>query len=104
MLSSASRVARPTMPPVLSFIQLQRYGDRWSYPVDVVTVDQFPQRARHAKLQAPVRPVSFLIGGGVDNDDHTKRIMREVYKVPKAIHSLMKLSVENVNGRPASSN
>jgi hypothetical protein len=104
MLSSASRVARPTMPLVLSLTQLQRYGDRWIYPVDVVTVDQFPQRARHAKLLAPVRPVSFLLGGGIDKDDHTKRIMREVCKVPNSIHSLMKLSVENVDGRSASSN
>jgi hypothetical protein len=104
MLSSAERTARPTMPLVISHTQLLRYGDRWRYPVDVVTVDQFPQRARHAKLQARVRPVSLLPGGTVYNDDHAKRIMREVRKIIDPSHLLMKPSVENVDGRPSSSN
>jgi len=78
MLSSAERTDRTRMPLIFSDIQLAGYGNSWNYPVDVVTVDQFPPRARHAKLQAPVRPVSSLLGGSIGNDDRTKRIMREV--------------------------
>jgi hypothetical protein len=78
MLSSAERPPRPAKPPVHSSFQLLRYGERWFHPVDVVTVDQFPPRAGHAKMHARVRPASVLLGEAPRDNDRTKRVMREV--------------------------
>jgi hypothetical protein len=78
MLSSAERPSRPAKPPVHTSYQLLKYGERWNNPVDIVTVDQFPPRAGHAKMNARVRPASVLLGEASREDDRMKRIMREV--------------------------
>jgi hypothetical protein len=78
MLSSAERILRPPKPPVLNDISLIRYGDLLRFPIDVVTVSQFPRRAAHAKLKESVRPAANLTSVHSTHDDRTKRIMREV--------------------------
>ena len=78
MLHSAERPFRPTMPPVMSDIKLREYGNMLLYPIDVVTVDRFPRRAAHAKLQQSVKPAATSLGEAHSNDDRLKRIMREV--------------------------
>ncbi|PVF92994.1 hypothetical protein CPB86DRAFT_142196 [Serendipita vermifera] len=78
MLSSAERPSRPRKPLVTSNYQLLRYGDKRDNPIDVVTVDQFPPRAGHAKIHARVRPASSFLGETPRDDENTKRIMREL--------------------------
>jgi len=76
MLSSAERPPRPPQPPVLHDIMLDQY-DAQRFPVDVVTISQFPHRAAHVKLQQGVKPAN-LVSAGPTHDGRTKRIMREV--------------------------
>jgi hypothetical protein len=78
MLSSAERTPRPPKPPVLLDILLHQYGNTLNFPVDVVTISQFPRRAPHKKLQQSVKPAAKLISASPTHDDRTKRIMREV--------------------------
>ena len=78
MLSSAERIIRPPKPPVLGDFALNRYGDLLLFPIDVVTVSQFPRRAAHAKLMERVKPAANLTPVHFAHDDRTKRIMREV--------------------------
>jgi hypothetical protein len=81
MLSSAERTSRPPYPPVLHDVVLGMYGNTLRFPVDVVTISQFPHRAAHTKLQQSVKPASNSISSGPTNDDRTKRIMREVSRL-----------------------
>lgn len=81
MLSSAERPPRPPKPLVNSNYQLSRYGNRWEYPVDIVTVVEFPPRAEHAKINARVRPATLLLSEKPRSDEYTKRIMRELLAV-----------------------
>jgi len=78
MLSSAERIPRPPKPLVLNDFALIRYGDLLLFPIDVVTVSQFPRRAAHAKLMESVKPAANLTSVHSTHDDRTKRIMREV--------------------------
>ena len=79
MLSSAERTPSLPNPPVLHDFTLQRYGNIVAYPVDVVTISQFPHRAPHEKLQQSVKPVKPEVKlASPTHDDRTKRIMREV--------------------------
>jgi len=78
MLSSAERTPRSPKPPVLHDIGLGQYGNTLHFPIDVVTISQFPRRAEHVKLQESVKPASNLISARPTHDDRTKRIMREV--------------------------
>jgi hypothetical protein len=78
MLSSAERTPRLSKRPVLHDITLHQYGNTLDFPVDVVTISQFPHRAPHAKLQQSVQPAAKLTSTGPTHDDRTKRIMREV--------------------------
>ena len=79
MLSSAERTPRLSKPPVLHDIMLHQYGNTLAFPVDVVTISQFPHRAPHEKLQQSVKPAAKLIPASLTHDDgRTKRIMREV--------------------------
>ena len=78
MLSSAERTQSLPKPPVLHDFQLHRYGNTLNFPVDVVTISQFPHRAPHVKLQQNVKPAAKLISASPTNNDRTKRIMREV--------------------------
>ncbi|KAJ7472928.1 hypothetical protein B0H11DRAFT_1919124 [Mycena galericulata] len=78
MLSSGDRPVRERKPLVSTQKQLQAYGNYREYPIEIVTVDQFPPRAKHKKLKQPVKSAatSFVTRGG--GDDRMKRIMREV--------------------------
>ncbi len=78
ILSSAERTPRLSKPPVLHDIALRRYGNTLDFPVDVVTISQFPHRAPHKKLQQSVKPAAKSISASPSHDDRTKRIMREV--------------------------
>jgi ubiquitin-protein ligase len=78
MLSSAERTPRLSKRPVLTDTTLRQYGNTLDFPVDVVTISQFPHRAPHAKLQQSVQPAAKLTSGSPTHDDRTKRIMREV--------------------------
>jgi len=78
MLSSAERTARPPKPLVTYDYTFNLYGRTLDYPVDVVTIAKFPNRAAHAKLLQSVRPAARLNSTTHTHDDRTKRIMREV--------------------------
>ena len=78
MLSSAERSARPPKPLVAYDHTFNLYGRTLDYPVDVVTITEFPNRAAHAKLLQSVRPAARLNSTAHTHDDRTKRIMREV--------------------------
>jgi hypothetical protein len=51
-------------------------GNTLQFPIDIVTISQFPSRAAHTKLQETVKPAANLTA--TPGDDRTKRIMREV--------------------------
>ena len=78
MLSSAERIPRPSKPPVLNDIALRRYGNTLDFPVDIVTISQFPHRAPHEKLQQSVKPAAKLVSASPTHDNRTRKIMREV--------------------------
>jgi hypothetical protein len=79
MLSSAERPLRSTQPPVLTSNTLRHYGSSFFFPVDIVTITQFPHRAPHVKLDQGVKPAANLVStSSVTNDSRIKRIMREV--------------------------
>ncbi|KAF8813008.1 hypothetical protein BYT27DRAFT_7181963, partial [Phlegmacium glaucopus] len=78
MLSSAERTPRLSKRPVLHGNMLRRYGNTLDFPVDVVTISQFPHRAPHAKLQQSVQPAAKLTSASPTHNDRTKRIMREL--------------------------
>lgn len=78
MLSSAERTARPPKPLVAYDYTFGLYGRTLDYPVDVVTITKFPNRAAHAKLLQIVRPAARLSSTAHTHDDRTKKIMREV--------------------------
>ncbi|KAJ7735835.1 hypothetical protein DFH07DRAFT_967025 [Mycena maculata] len=78
MLYSGERPFRPAKPVVYTEMQLQPYENFRSYPIDIVTADQFPPRAEHRKLKQRVKFATVSVthpGGG---DDRMKRIMREI--------------------------
>jgi len=78
MLSSAERTLRLPKPPVMHNIAFRRYGNTVDFPVDIVTISQFPHRAPHAKLEQSVQPAAKLTSASHTHDDRTRRIMREV--------------------------
>jgi len=78
MLSSAERISRPMKPFVLSDFRLREYASFVNYPVDTVTISQFPARAAHKKLQMSVKPAANMASPTYSYDIRTRRIMREV--------------------------
>lgn len=83
MLSSAERIPRAPMPVVNFAPYFRVYGNTAVHPIDVVTVDRFPQRKPHVRLTQMVLPVAKIGGNDamIGNDDRMKRIMREVSHV-----------------------
>jgi len=96
MLSSAERTPRLPKPPVLHDIALRRYGNTLDFPVDIVTISQFPHRAPHVKLQQSVKPAK-LISASPTHDDRTKRIMQEVGRCCPSFASADFPSVESAH-------
>ena len=78
MLSSAERAPRSIDR---RFLSLDPFESTSRYPIDIITADQFPQRADHSRLKEHVEPASFMAAkpaaGGLGND-RMKRIMQEV--------------------------
>ncbi|TFK70123.1 hypothetical protein BDN72DRAFT_896704 [Pluteus cervinus] len=78
MLNSAERPKISAMPAVWSMQSLRNYASVWRFPVDVVTVDKFPQRAEHPKLRERVSTASMRLTLPLTGDERIKRIMREI--------------------------
>jgi hypothetical protein len=78
MLSSAERAPRSIDR---RFLSLDPFESTFRYPIDIITADQFPQRADHSRLNEHVEPASLMAvkpsAGGLGND-RMKRIMQEV--------------------------
>ncbi|KAJ8457542.1 hypothetical protein ONZ45_g18274 [Pleurotus djamor] len=97
MLFSGERPSKTRQPALTSAAQLRWYGNQTMYPTDVVTVDKFPKRAEHAKLQQGVQPAaaasSTRLTTGRASDDRMKRIMRELKDLVVNPHPHMDLYV-----------
>ncbi|KIK54985.1 hypothetical protein GYMLUDRAFT_48188 [Collybiopsis luxurians FD-317 M1] len=97
VLSSGERPT-PTivMAPVRSLFSLiSFYGNTSRYPVDVVTLDQFPKRAEHAKLFNKVKPLDLITNRpGRMRDDRLKRIMLEIHDLMKKTPDYMDIYVD----------
>jgi hypothetical protein len=81
MLFSGERPAKSIkdkISPVTSTRQLQRYGNSLVYPIDAITIDQFPQRAEHPRLREAARDVSKSVVVSPSTNERMRRIMREV--------------------------
>ena len=78
MLFSGERPPKSKMSRVISAWQLQQYGSRAVYPIDAITIDQFPRRAEHPKLREASRDVSKSVGLNQSTNERMRRIMREV--------------------------
>jgi hypothetical protein len=78
MLFSGERPARSMKGKVNSVRQLQQYGSASVYPIDAITIDQFPRRAEHPKLREAARDVSKSVGVSQSTNERMRRIMREV--------------------------
>ncbi|KAJ7230547.1 hypothetical protein GGX14DRAFT_583780 [Mycena pura] len=76
MLSSAERPARPVNH---AFLSMPPFGDTFRYPIDIITADQFPQRADHLRLKEHVEPASLTaVKPSSGGTDRMKRIMQEI--------------------------
>jgi ubiquitin-protein ligase len=64
--------------PVTSTWQLQQYGNSLVYPIDAITIDQFPQRAEHPRLREAARDVSKSVVVSPSTSERMRRIMREL--------------------------
>lgn len=78
MLFSGERPPESTKGRVTSAWQLQQYGNTSVYPIDAITIDQFPRRAEHPKLRETARDVSKSVGVSQSTNERLRRIMREV--------------------------
>lgn len=80
MLDSSERPVRPLVNTVVNTLYslTSRYGNTTLYPIDVVTLDEFPKRAEHPKLFNRVKPSQSLDVVGRAKDERVTRIMREV--------------------------
>ncbi|KAG6918190.1 hypothetical protein DXG01_015978 [Tephrocybe rancida] len=87
MMNSAERTSRPKMLRAFSkrLNQNVTANKLSTYPIDIVTIDQFPRRAQHPRLADRAKPVREAVGADLQtlNSDHTRRIMREL----KALHA-----------------
>jgi hypothetical protein len=78
MLSSAERAPRSIDR---QFLSLNPFESTFRYPIDIITADQFPQRADHSRLKEHVEPASLMAvkpAAGKVGNDRMKRIMQEV--------------------------
>jgi hypothetical protein len=78
MLSSAERAHRSISR---RFHSLHPFESTSRHPIDIITADQFPQRADHSRLREHVEPVSLMAvkpSAGGPGNDRMKRIMQEV--------------------------
>ncbi|KAF5392275.1 hypothetical protein D9757_001558 [Collybiopsis confluens] len=86
VLNSGERPT-PTLikAPLLSLFSLRSiYGNTSRYPVDVVTLDEFPKRAEHAKLFNKAKVLEDAPTQlGLTTDDRLKRIMLEIHRLMK---------------------
>ncbi|KAG6844814.1 hypothetical protein H0H87_003481 [Tephrocybe sp. NHM501043] len=80
MMNSAERPTRPKMSGAFSQRRQQINIARNLFPIDVVTVDKFPERAQHPKLAEPVKDVKQAAAVSLEalNSERTRRIMREL--------------------------
>ncbi|KAF8067680.1 hypothetical protein FPV67DRAFT_1669576 [Lyophyllum atratum] len=82
MMNSGERSTRPKMRDAFSVYQrgMGTLGTvlQLLYPIDAITIDRFPKRAEHPKLQERVKDVKKTRGRGVTSNDRTRRIMREL--------------------------
>ncbi|KAL0957929.1 hypothetical protein HGRIS_000110 [Hohenbuehelia grisea] len=79
MLFSGERPSRGRLAPVTTDLQLAYFARKDVYPVDIVTVDKFPQRAPHDKMKEIVKPAAkTMMTHNSAKDDRTKRIMKEL--------------------------
>ncbi|KAJ7148093.1 hypothetical protein C8R43DRAFT_1108121 [Mycena crocata] len=82
MLYSGDRPPqRGAKPLVTTELQLRSYQNPTTYPIDLITVDNFPPRAEHPLLQKPVKAASTSVTMTGTGDDRMKRIMREIKAV-----------------------
>ncbi|KIK52469.1 hypothetical protein GYMLUDRAFT_251175 [Collybiopsis luxurians FD-317 M1] len=92
---------RPRPTTVMTFVQslfsrTSIYGDKRRYPVDVVTLDQFPQRAEHVKLYNKVKLLNLLTNRlRRIRDDRLKRIMLEIFVLKKKTPDYVDLYVDD---------
>ncbi|TFK70120.1 hypothetical protein BDN72DRAFT_795723 [Pluteus cervinus] len=86
MLNSAERPKRSVMPTIWSMRGLRDYAAVSKYPVDVVTVDKFPQRAEHPRLKESVSAASKKLTLPLTGDERIKRIMREIQRLVSDPH------------------
>lgn len=78
MLNSGERPRSQMIAPR----SLREYKDIHRYPIDKITIDQFPKRAEHPKLRESVRSaastMTYSTSKAYRSDDRMKRIMQEV--------------------------
>ncbi len=86
MLSSIERPPKPAPPQIRGIWDWNILGNTSLYPIDVVTIDRFPKRADHSKLNENVQPASKSVHTGSSQNDRQKRIMREVNFVSPSFH------------------
>ncbi|KAJ6518100.1 hypothetical protein C8R47DRAFT_1086007, partial [Mycena vitilis] len=79
VLFSGDRPFRAPKPLVQTDFQFRTYQSFGTYPIDFVSVDQFPPRADHRKLNQPVKAAATSVNNrNPGSDERIKRIMREI--------------------------
>ncbi|KAK0243779.1 hypothetical protein EDD85DRAFT_173202 [Armillaria nabsnona] len=87
MLSSIERPPKPAPPQIRGIWDWNILGNTSLYPIDVVTIDRFPKRADHSKLNENVQPASKSVHAGSSQNDRQKRIMRELKEIVRDPHT-----------------
>ncbi|SJL07961.1 uncharacterized protein ARMOST_11319 [Armillaria ostoyae] len=87
MLSSIERPPKPAPPQIRGIWDWNILGNTSLYPIDVVTIDRFPKRADHSKLNENVQPASKSVHTGSSQNDRQKRIMRELKEIVRDPHT-----------------
>lgn len=87
MLSSIERPPKPAPPQIHGIWDWNILGNTSLYPIDVVTIDRFPKRADHSKLNENVQPASKSVHVSSSQNDRQKRIMRELKEIVRDPHT-----------------
>ncbi|KAK0187644.1 hypothetical protein F5146DRAFT_718651 [Armillaria mellea] len=87
MLSSMERPPKPAPPQIRGIWDWNILGNTSLHPIDVVTIDRFPKRADHSKLNENVQPASKSVHTGSSQNDRQKRIMRELKEIVRDPHT-----------------
>ncbi|KAK0457420.1 uncharacterized protein EV420DRAFT_1548064 [Desarmillaria tabescens] len=87
MLSSIERPPKPAPPQIHGIWEWNILRNTSLYPIDVVTIDRFPKRADHSKLNENVQPASKSVQAGSSQNDRQKRIMRELRDIVRDPHT-----------------